>query len=112
MGPWCCYTEERFRKQLLGGRMRKNIAVVLLLAVAFGLPLAGCQDTKARQENEQLKARVAELVKENGGLGNTVDSLTQENNTLKKENEQLKAKSASAKSKKTAKKHHRHSSTR
>lgn len=91
--------------------MRKNSAVILLFAVALSLPLASCEDTKARQENEQLKAKVAELVKENGNLGNTIDSLTQENNALKKENEQLKAKST-AKTKKTSKKHRRHPATR
>jgi len=40
------------------------------------MPLIGCEDTKARQENEQLKAHVAELVKENGNLGNRVDELS------------------------------------
>lgn len=43
--------------------MRKNTMASLLLAVALGLPLIACEDTKARQENEQLKAHVAELVK-------------------------------------------------
>lgn len=82
----------------------------LALAAAIGLSLIGCEDTKARQENEQLKARVAELVKENGDLGNNVDALTQENTTLKQENEKLKAKPRS-KAKKTSKKHHHHTST-
>ena len=91
--------------------MKKNITTLLLLAVSLSLPLAGCEDTKARQENEQLKAKVAELVKENGDLGNTVDSLTQENESLKKENAQLKAKSA-PKFRKTSKKRRRHSTGR
>ena len=86
--------------------MRKNTMAGLLLAGALGLPLIGCEDTKARQENEQLKARVAELVKNNGDLGNRVDALTQENTTLKQENERLKAKKTQTKSSKT--KHHRH----
>ena len=90
--------------------MRKNTIAGLLLAVALGLPLIGCEDTKARQENEQLKAHVAELVKNNGDLGNRVDALTQENTALKQENERLKAKKTQTKSPKS--KHHRHASKR
>ena len=48
--------------------MRRNTIASLLLVVALDLPLVACEDTKARQENEQLKARVAELVKENERL--------------------------------------------
>ena len=44
--------------------MRKNIMVALLLAAVTSVTLMGCEDTKARQENEQLKTHVAELVKE------------------------------------------------
>ena len=88
--------------------MRKNTMVGLVLAVALGLSLIGCEDTKARQENEQLKARVAELVKESGDLGNQVDALTQENAALKQENEQLKKKPKSKKTKKS--KHHQRTS--
>ena len=83
--------------------MRKNTMASLLLVVALGLPLIACEDTKARQENGQLKVRVAELVKDNGDLGNRVDELTQENAALKQENEQLKAKRSHAKTK-----HRRH----
>jgi regulator of replication initiation timing len=90
--------------------MRKNTMASLLLAVALGLPLIACEDTKAREENEQLKAHVAELVKNNGDLGNRVDALTQENTALKQENERLKAKKAQTKSSKT--KHHRHTTKR
>lgn len=86
--------------------MRKNTMARLLLAVALGLPLIACEDTKARQENEQLKAHVAELVKDNGNLGNNIDVLTQENAALKEEIERLKAKKVQTKSSKT--KHHRH----
>ncbi len=85
--------------------MRKNIMVGLLFALALGLSLIGCEDTKARQENEQLKAQVAGLVKESGDLGNRVDALTQENAALKQENEQLKRKAKTKKTKKS--KHHR-----
>ncbi len=90
--------------------MRKNTMAGVLLAVALGLPLIGCEDTKARQENEQLKAHVAELVKNNGDLGNRVDALTQENTALKQENERLKAKKTQTRSSKN--KHHRHTSKR
>jgi len=85
--------------------MRKNTVVSLLLGIALVLSLIGCEDTKARQENEQLKVHVAELVKENGSLGNRVDELTQENTALKQENEQLKRKAKTKKTKKS--KHHR-----
>ena len=70
--------------------MRKNAVLSLLFALALVLSMMGCEDTKARQENEQLKAHVAELVKESGDLQNRVDELTQENATLKQENDQLK----------------------
>ena len=43
--------------------MRKNTIASLVLALALGLPLIACQDTKARQENEQLKTKVSELEK-------------------------------------------------
>ena len=88
--------------------MRTNTIVGLLLTVALGLSLIGCEDTIARRENEQLKARVAELVKESGNLGNQVDALTQENTALKQENEQLKKKPKSKKTKKS--KHHQRTS--
>lgn len=88
--------------------MRKRTIASLVLAVVLGLSQAGCQDTKARQENEQLKTHLSQLEKENGDLQNHVDALTQENASLKQENERLKAKHA--KTKKTAKHKHRSSS--
>jgi cell division protein FtsB len=92
-----------------GERMRKNTVLSLLFALALVLSMMGCEDTKARQENEQLKAHVAELVKEIGNLQSSVDELTQENAPLKQENDQLKR---TAKTKKTKKsKHHRSSSS-
>ncbi len=87
--------------------MRKNITS-LALAALLGLSLAACEDTKARQENEQLKAHLSELEKDNGDLQNRIDALTQENADLKQENERLKAKKA--KPKKTARHKHRSSS--
>jgi cell division protein FtsB len=85
--------------------MRKNTIASLALLLALGLSLAACQDTKARQENEQLKAHLSELEKDNGDLQNRVDALTQENADLKQENKRLKAKKA--KPKKTARHKHR-----
>ena len=38
--------------------MSKSILTGLGLAIVLSLSLAACQDTKARQENEQLKAQV------------------------------------------------------
>ena len=84
--------------------MRKN-TVLPLFALALVLSMMGCEDTKARQENEQLKAHVAELVKQGGDLQTRVDELTQENAALKQENGQLKRTAKTKKSKKS--KHHR-----
>jgi regulator of replication initiation timing len=86
--------------------MRKNALAGFILAVALSLSLMACEDTKARQENEQLKAQASELQKQNGELKNSVDVLTKENAALKEENEQLKAKHARTKIPK-AKRHHR-----
>ena len=89
--------------------MRKNTVLSLLFAMALVLSMMGCEDTKARQENEQLKAHVAELAKESGDLQNRVGELTQENAALKRENDQLKMRAKTKKSKKS--KHHRSSSS-
>ena len=89
--------------------MRKNTVLSLLFALALVLSMMGCEDTKARQENEQLKAHVAELVKEGGDLQNRVGELTQENAALKQENDQLKKRAKTKKTKKS--KHHRSSSS-
>jgi len=90
-------------------KLRKNTIAALVLAVAMSLSLTACQDTKARQENERLKAQLSQLEKDNGDLQNHVDALTQENTELKQENETLKAKKVKAKRK--AKHKHRSSST-
>jgi len=88
--------------------MRKNAIVRLLLLVTLGLPLIGCQDTKARQENEQLKAQVAELQKENADLSGRVDGLAKENSALASENEKLKAaKTSKTPPKKSSKSKHK-----
>jgi regulator of replication initiation timing len=87
--------------------MRKNTIARLALALALGLLPIACQDTKARQENEQLNARVAELEKENADLRSSVDGLTKENAALKDENERLKAKNAQGKKTAKTKRHRR-----
>jgi hypothetical protein len=94
-------TEEAYR----GARMRKNSIASLVLGLALGLSMIGCEDTKARQENEQLKTRVAELEKENGDLQKNVDGLTKDNAALAQENAQLKAKLAPKKKSSKTKKH-------
>jgi len=53
--------------------------------------LTACKDTKTLQENEQLKAQVAELQKENGQVGNDLETMTAARDALTKENEKLKA---------------------
>jgi regulator of replication initiation timing len=70
---------------------RKNTWALLVLATALSLPVIGCKDTNTLQENEQLKAHVAELQKENGQVGNDLEAMTAARDTLIKENEKLRA---------------------
>ncbi|HEV2521536.1 MAG TPA: hypothetical protein VGT24_04070 [Candidatus Acidoferrales bacterium] len=70
---------------------RKNILSSLAATIALSLLLTACKDTKTLQENEQLKAQVAELQKENGQLGNNLETVTAARDALAKENEALKA---------------------
>jgi len=84
--------------------MRKNSVASLVLAASLGLPLAACQDTKARQENEQLKGQLADLTKQNADLSGRVDALAKENSDLSAENEKLKAQIPHKKVAKSAKK--------
>jgi len=63
----------------------------LAVAVMLSLSLTACKDTKTLQENEQLKAQVAELQKENGQLGNNLETVTAARDSLARENEELKA---------------------
>jgi predicted RNase H-like nuclease (RuvC/YqgF family) len=81
--------------------MSKSILAGLGLAIALSLSLAACQDTKARQENEQLKAQVLQLQKDAGDLGNRIDVLTKENAELKAEIEREKTKRPAKKSSKS-----------
>jgi outer membrane murein-binding lipoprotein Lpp len=86
---------------------RKNAWAGLAVAVLLGLPLAACKDTKTLQENEQLKAQVAELQKENGQLGNDIETMTAARDTLAKENETLQAELKARKTKRSGRKHRR-----
>jgi peptidoglycan hydrolase CwlO-like protein len=84
--------------------MRKNTWARLAVAVMLSLPLTACKDTKTLQENEQLKAQVAELQKENGQLGNELETMTAARDALTKENEKLKAEMKPRKAKHSGKK--------
>jgi regulator of replication initiation timing len=93
--------------------MRKNTAGSLILALALGLPMTACQDTKTLKENEQLKTHVTELEKSNADLENRIDGLTKENAALAADNEKLKAAVPKKKSAKSTKpKHHKARSRR
>jgi outer membrane murein-binding lipoprotein Lpp len=82
---------------------RKNTWELFVLAAVLSLPLTGCKDTKTLQENEQLKAQVAELQKENGQVGNDLETMTAARDALTKENEKLKAEIKNLKTKKSGK---------
>jgi cell division protein FtsB len=70
---------------------RKNTWAMLIAAVALSLPMAACKDTKTLQENEQLKAQVDQLQKENTQLQSNLEAMTASRNDLAKENEALKS---------------------
>jgi peptidoglycan hydrolase CwlO-like protein len=83
---------------------RKNTWAMLAVAVVLSLPLAACKDTKTLQENEQLKAQVAELQKEAGQVGNDLEAMTAARDELTKENAKLKAEIKALKTKHSGKK--------
>jgi peptidoglycan hydrolase CwlO-like protein len=83
---------------------RKNTWVRFAMAVVLSLPLAACKDTKTLQENEQFKAHVAELQKENGQLRNDLDAMTAARDDLTQENDKLKAELKALKTKGSGKK--------
>jgi hypothetical protein len=70
---------------------RKNAWVRLAVAAVLSLTLTACKDTKTLEENEQLKAQVVELQKENVQLKNDLETMTTARDALTKENEALKA---------------------
>ena len=80
---------------------RKNTWARLTVAVVLSLPMTACKDTKTLQENEQLKAHVAELQKENGQLGNNLETITAARDELTKENEALKTEIKARKTKRS-----------
>jgi hypothetical protein len=71
------------------------------MALALSLSLTACKDTKTLQENEQLKAKVADLQRENGQLGNNLETVTADRDALMKENDALKARTKPAKAKRS-----------
>jgi FtsZ-binding cell division protein ZapB len=77
----------------------KNSWVILAFAALLTLPLTACKDSKTLQENEQLKAKVAELQKENGQVGNDLDAMTYARDDLTKQNEVLKSQLSACKGK-------------
>jgi peptidoglycan hydrolase CwlO-like protein len=93
--------------------LRRNTWAIFTVAVLLSLPLTACKDSKTLQENEQLKAKVAELQKENGQVGNDLEAMTAARDSLTRENEKLKAEIKALKSKgsrkKTASRKHRRS---
>jgi len=88
-----------------GRRMtRKSTLASLVVAIGLSLCLSACKDTKTLQENEQLKAQVADLQKQNGELGNNLETVTTARDALIKENAALKAQIKTPKPKKAKKK--------
>jgi peptidoglycan hydrolase CwlO-like protein len=83
---------------------RKKPWAILAAAAMLSLPLAACKDTETVQENEQLKAHVTELQKENGQVGNDLETMTAARDELAKENEKLKAEIKALKGKHSGKK--------
>ena len=91
---------------------RKNAWARIAMAVVLSLPLTACKDTKTMQENEQLKAHVADLQKENGQVGNDLEAMTAARDALAQENEKLRAEIKALKTKTSGRKaaspkHHR-----
>jgi len=88
-----------------GWRMtRKSTLASLVVAVALSLSLTACKDAKTLQENEQLKAQVADLQKQNGQMGNNLETVTAARDALTQENESLQAQIKALKSKSPKKK--------
>ena len=71
--------------------MRKNGFLGFLAVIALSLSLTACKDTKTLQENEQLKTQVAELQKENGQLGNQIETVTAARDALTQQTAALQA---------------------
>lgn len=83
--------------------MRKHSLGGLLVAMALGLSLTACQDllgSKARKENEQLKAQVNSAQQDNSQLRSQLDQVTRSRDALQKENDALRAENEALKAKK------------
>jgi FtsZ-binding cell division protein ZapB len=80
---------------------RKHTWVRLAVAVGLSLSLTACKDTKTLQENEQLRAQVVGLQRENSQLGNNAETVTAARDALTKENEALKAEIEARKTKRS-----------
>ena len=79
----------------------KSTWAALAVAVVLSLSLTACKDTKTLQENDQLKAQVAELQRQNGQLGNNLETVTAARDALTKENVALKAEIRTRKAKRS-----------
>ncbi len=97
---------------LTGKTMRTNALPALVLTMALGLSLSACQDTKAREESEQLKTQVTTLQKENADLRSRLDQLTAARDGLMKDNDALRAENESLKAKHPRRQKHRARKTR
>ena len=76
---------------------------MILNATADSSPFEFAQGANDKQENEQLKAHVADLQKQNGELGNNLETVTASRDALSKENDDLRAQIAAMKSNKPKK---------
>ncbi|MGH9680096.1 MAG: hypothetical protein ACRD4Y_09105 [Candidatus Acidiferrales bacterium] len=83
---------------------RRNAWAGLVAAVALSLTLTACKDTKTLQENQQLKAQIADLQKQNTQLTGDLQAATANRDALAKENEELRSSLKARKSKHAAKK--------
>lgn len=83
---------------------RKSTLAIFAATVGLCVSMAACKDTKTLQENDQLKVQVADLQKQNGEMGNNLETVTAARDALTKENEALNAEINKLKSKKQKKK--------
>ena len=83
---------------------RKSTLATLIVAVVLSFSLTACKDSKTLQENEQLKAQVADLQKQIGEMGNNLETVTSARDALMKENDSLQAEIRALKTKKGGKK--------
>lgn len=80
--------------------MRKHSLAGLAVTSPLGLSLTARQDTKTRQENEQLKVQVASAQLENSQLRTQLDQVTSSRDALEKEIDALKVENDALKAEK------------